>query len=144
MRDDGELRVPMGARFEGSERSGGFALRGRSRSDRPRERRGPVTPPIARELYGWPAVVPLWPDAASVYGLSRTSAFDLAKRGEFPCRVLSLGRLLKVSTSDLMASLGMPLNPPNDETPAPRLPAPGVPVVQPATYAEEMDRAHRA
>jgi Helix-turn-helix domain len=40
-------------------------------------------------------------------GLSRTYAYDLAKRGEFPCEVLRIGTSYRVPTMRLLALLGV-------------------------------------
>lgn len=63
------------------------------------------------DLRQWPATVPLWPDAAGALGLSRTTVYELVRRGELPVRTLRLGRLLRVPTAELLAVLGIPLDP---------------------------------
>ena len=45
-------------------------------------------------------------EAAMALGIGRSLAYDLTRRGEFPCRVLRLGRLLKVPVADLERLLG--------------------------------------
>lgn len=45
------------------------------------------------------------PTAARLLGISRSHAFELVKRGEFPCRVLQVGRRNRVPTSALLALL---------------------------------------
>lgn len=71
--------------------------------------------PSVEQIRQWPATVPLWPEGASVFDVSRTTAYDLARRGEFPVRVLPLGRLLRVCTADLLAAVGASSR--NDEAP---------------------------
>ena len=44
--------------------------------------------------------------AAEVIGIGRTLAYDLAKRGAFPVRMLRLGRRVLVPVPDLLAFLG--------------------------------------
>jgi hypothetical protein len=44
--------------------------------------------------------------AARKLGIGRTMAFQLASRGEFPCRVLRIGRLYKVPVAELERLLG--------------------------------------
>ena len=44
--------------------------------------------------------------AAAIIGIGRTLAYDLARDGEFPVRVLRLGRRVVVPISDLLAYLG--------------------------------------
>ncbi|MFI7496242.1 helix-turn-helix domain-containing protein [Kocuria sp. M4R2S49] len=48
-----------------------------------------------------PATLPLWPDVATVLGIGRSTAYELVRTGEFPIRVLRLGKKLRVSTVDL-------------------------------------------
>ena len=47
------------------------------------------------------------PTAARMLGFGRTLAYELAKREEFPCRVLRVGRRYLVPTADLLAVLGL-------------------------------------
>lgn len=69
------------------------------------------------DLRQWPTVVPLWPEAASAFGLGRSAAYELVRRGQFPCRVLRLGRQMRVPTADVLAALGVPLTFSNNEAP---------------------------
>jgi excisionase family DNA binding protein len=46
-------------------------------------------------------------DAAQPLGISRTTAYTLAQRGDFPVPVLRIGRLYKVRTADLRRYLGL-------------------------------------
>ena len=39
--------------------------------------------------------------------LGRTKGFDLAKRGQYPCRVLRVGSAYRVTRADLFRTLGM-------------------------------------
>lgn len=66
-----------------------------------------MTAPRLSDLRDWPPVVPLWPDAASVFSLGRSVAYDLARRGEFPCRVLRVGQALRCCSADLMRAVGL-------------------------------------
>jgi hypothetical protein len=59
------------------------------------------------ELRALPATVSLT-TAARALGCGRTLAYDLARRGQFPCRVLHLGRRYRVPTADLLHALGLP------------------------------------
>jgi hypothetical protein len=52
-----------------------------------------------------PAAVDLM-TAARAFGLGRTLAYDLARRGEFPCPVHRTGRLYRVHTADILTTLG--------------------------------------
>lgn len=56
--------------------------------------------------------------AGSVLGLSRGQAYELARRGEFPCRHLKLGSRYVVPVSGLLALLGLD-QPPHGEAAAP-------------------------
>ncbi len=69
-----------------------------------------TAPPIP-----WPEdtpVLPLFPDAARPYGVSRPKAYALAQRGEFPFRVFRVGRNWMVRTADLRKALGLPITRP--------------------------------
>jgi len=46
-------------------------------------------------------------DVAKCYGISRATAYNLAKRGELGVRVLQLGKRLRVPTADLRRVLGL-------------------------------------
>lgn len=45
--------------------------------------------------------------AAKILGIGRTKAYELARHGAFPCLVIRVGDLYRVSTSDLMRLLGV-------------------------------------
>ena len=57
------------------------------------------------ELLALPVSVDLL-NAARALGMGRTLAYDLAKRGEFPVRVLRLGNSYRVPRADLLRYLG--------------------------------------
>jgi hypothetical protein len=64
------------------------------------------------ELHALPATVDLT-TAARALGCGRSLAYDLARRGQFPCRILRLGRRCLVPTADLLRTLGIePDSPP--------------------------------
>ncbi|WP_405729377.1 helix-turn-helix domain-containing protein [Streptomyces sp. NBC_00028] len=44
-------------------------------------------------------------DAAQAFGMSRSKGYDLVRRGEFPCRVLLIGRTARVVTASLLRVL---------------------------------------
>ncbi len=44
--------------------------------------------------------------AGTVLGIGRTKAYELARRDQFPCRVLKLGRSFRVPTAELLRVLG--------------------------------------
>jgi predicted DNA-binding transcriptional regulator AlpA len=45
--------------------------------------------------------------AARALGLGRSTAYELARRDEFPCRVLHIGNSYRVPTADLLRVLGI-------------------------------------
>ena len=45
--------------------------------------------------------------AARALGCGRTLAYELARRGRFPCRVLRLGNRYLIPTADLLRTLGV-------------------------------------
>lgn len=51
------------------------------------------------------------PEAGKILGIGQSKAYELAKRGEFPVRVLKLGKQLRVSISQLEAYLNGEENP---------------------------------
>ena len=40
-------------------------------------------------------------------GLGRSKGYELAKRGQYPCKVLRLGNAYRVVTADLLVLLGL-------------------------------------
>jgi len=64
------------------------------------------------ELLALPAVVDIT-TAARALGLGRSTAYELARRDEFPCRVLRIGSSYRVPTADLLRVLG--IEPPTPE-----------------------------
>lgn len=45
--------------------------------------------------------------AGRALGIARTKSYDLAKRDEFPCRVLRIGNAYRVTRADLLRFLGL-------------------------------------
>lgn len=45
--------------------------------------------------------------ACRAYNMGRTLGYELAKSGEFPCRVLKIGNRYRVTRADLLRSLGI-------------------------------------
>ncbi|GAA2791484.1 helix-turn-helix domain-containing protein [Saccharopolyspora taberi] len=45
--------------------------------------------------------------AARTFGIGRTKAYELARSGEFPVRVLRLGNAYRVPTAEVLAVLGI-------------------------------------
>ncbi|MDX3237182.1 helix-turn-helix domain-containing protein [Streptomyces sp. ME03-5709C] len=60
----------------------------------------------ADEVLDLPATTDL-ETAAAAFGIGRTTAYDLARRNEFPCRVIRAGRVLRVATADIIRTLGL-------------------------------------
>ncbi|MFD4256440.1 hypothetical protein ACFWR9_02120 [Streptomyces sp. NPDC058534] len=58
------------------------------------------------ELLELPAAVDLETGNRAL-GLGRSKGYDLAKRGQYPCKVLRLGNAYRVVTADLLALLGL-------------------------------------
>lgn len=58
------------------------------------------------ELHALPVSVDLV-TAGRAFGIGRTKAFELAKQGKFPCRVLRVGQKYRVTRSDLFDTLGI-------------------------------------
>lgn len=56
------------------------------------------------DIRSWPPTVDI-PTASKPLGISRSYGFELAKRGEFPCRVITVGNRLRVVTASLLALL---------------------------------------
>jgi len=74
------------------------------------------------ELLALPVVMDL-ETAGRAFGLGRTLSYQLARREEFPCPVLRLGRSYRVRKADLMRELGVPLEGAGAQTEAPEGPA---------------------
>lgn len=63
--------------------------------------------PLTRDqLHALPVVVNLM-TAACALGLGRTKAYQLAQCGQFPCRIIRVGRNYHVPTADLLELLGV-------------------------------------
>jgi excisionase family DNA binding protein len=58
-------------------------------------------------LLALPPTVPLYPDAADILGVGRSTAYEMVRTGEWPTRVLRLGRLIKVPTAELLEYVGV-------------------------------------
>jgi hypothetical protein len=56
--------------------------------------------------------------AALALGLGRTKAYDLARRDEFPCRVIRIGEIYRVPTAGLLELLGVTAEESRSQTPA--------------------------
>jgi excisionase family DNA binding protein len=60
------------------------------------------------ELLSLPPMVDV-STAARALGLGRSTGYELARRGEFPCRVLHVGSSYRVPTAELLRLLGIDL-----------------------------------
>lgn len=60
------------------------------------------------ELMAMPVTVDI-ATAARALGLGRSTAYELARRGAFPCRVLHVGSSYRVPTAELLRVLGIDL-----------------------------------
>ena len=60
--------------------------------------------PTLDEVRTWPATVDV-PTAALACGFSRSHAYDLVRRGEFPARVIRVGSRIRVVTASLIELL---------------------------------------
>lgn len=60
-----------------------------------------------RELLDLPAVVDV-ETASRALGISRSHGYNLARSGDFPCKVIRAGRCFRVQTADLRRVLGVP------------------------------------
>lgn len=69
------------------------------------------------ELLCLPVAVDL-PTAARALGLGRSTAYELARRREFPCRVLQVGSSYRVATADLLRVLGIDISSREQSPPA--------------------------
>ncbi|TDB92321.1 DNA-binding protein [Actinomadura sp. 7K534] len=58
------------------------------------------------DLDALPTVVSIM-TAARALGVSLTYAYDLAKRGDFPCRIIRIGNTYRVPTAELRKLLGV-------------------------------------
>lgn len=63
------------------------------------------------ELLALPVMVNL-ETSNRAFGLGRTKGFSLAKRGDYPCTVLRIGKEYRVRRADLLKALGV--NPNSD------------------------------
>jgi hypothetical protein len=55
--------------------------------------------------------------AAAALGLGRTKAYELARCGQFPCRVIRSGRVYRIPTPGLLELLGVAAEEPHSLTP---------------------------
>lgn len=62
--------------------------------------------PAHLDVRSLPVVVDL-PTAARVLGIGRTCAYELVRSGQWPTPVIRLGRLIRVPTAALLATVGV-------------------------------------
>jgi hypothetical protein len=71
----------------------------------------------ATEIRALPATVDV-ATAARALGFGRSLAYELARRGQFPCRVLRAGNRYLIPTAELLRLLGLdPASPPRHTEP---------------------------
>lgn len=58
------------------------------------------------EILALPAAVDI-PTAASCFKMGKSTAYDLARRGQFPVPVLPLGKSFRVTRASILAYLGI-------------------------------------
>jgi predicted DNA-binding transcriptional regulator AlpA len=63
--------------------------------------------PTLDEIRAWPAAIDV-PTAGHALGLSRSHAYALVTRGEFPARVIRAGGRYRVVTASLLTLLSHP------------------------------------
>lgn len=59
------------------------------------------------EILALPAVVKVWPTVGQIYGLGKSTTYDLARRGDLPVPVFRVGGSYRVRSSDLRRHLGL-------------------------------------
>ena len=72
--------------------------------------------------------------AARALGLGRTKAYELAKRDQFPCRVIRIGEVYRIPTPGLLELLGVTAEEPRSPAMAAQRPQP-VPAASPVHRA---------
>ncbi|HET9255758.1 MAG TPA: DNA-binding protein [Pseudonocardiaceae bacterium] len=60
--------------------------------------------PTLDEIRSWPPTVSV-PTACAPLGISRSHGYDLARRGQFPARVITVGGCYRVITASLIRVL---------------------------------------
>ncbi|MDH6122039.1 putative DNA-binding transcriptional regulator AlpA [Kitasatospora sp. GAS204A] len=61
---------------------------------------------LTRDLLDLPPTVDV-ETAGKAFGLGRTTSYSLARSGQFPCKVIRVGRSYRVVTADLLRVLGL-------------------------------------
>lgn len=70
-----------------------------------------IDPLTTEEVLALPVSIDLV-TAGRCFGMGRTKAHELARKGEFPCKVLRLGVQYRVMRADLLRVLGLDDQPP--------------------------------
>lgn len=60
--------------------------------------------PTVEEIRSWPATVDI-AKGGSAFGISRSYAYELAQRNEFPAKVIKVGGVRRVVTASILAVL---------------------------------------
>jgi predicted DNA-binding transcriptional regulator AlpA len=63
-----------------------------------------TTSPTLHEIRKWPASVDVTA-AAAAFGISRSHAYELVTRGEFPAKVIRVGSRYRVITASIIRAL---------------------------------------
>ena len=63
-----------------------------------------IAQPTLDEIRQWPAAVTIT-RASAAFGISRSCGFELAKRGQFPAKVIKAGGRWCVVTADIVRQL---------------------------------------
>jgi excisionase family DNA binding protein len=69
------------------------------------------------EILALPVVIDVT-TAARALGLGRSTAYELARRDDFPCRVIRVGSSYRIPTADLLRVLGIDPHEPMPQTAA--------------------------
>jgi len=56
------------------------------------------------DVRAWPATVSV-PKAAEAFGISKSHAYELARTGQFPARILKVGGSVRVVTASILRAL---------------------------------------
>jgi Helix-turn-helix domain len=84
--------------------------------DRQEGRNPPMTPITIAHLRACTTVD--LATAARALGLGRTKAYELARTGQFPCRVIRIGETYRIPTAGLLELLGVAPEDPGPHPPA--------------------------
>lgn len=63
-----------------------------------------MSAPTLNDIRNWPATVDP-ATAAAAFGISRSYAYELVRRGEFPAKVLKVGGKNRVVTASILRAL---------------------------------------